>query len=144
MRAGVIEHVGTPLELYRAPANRFVAEFIGRMNILPVDRGEGTKVAGRAVSFASTDSGRHPAVLGIRPEDIDLHARTDGEAANVIPAEVRQTVFLGNITHVIVSIGDNLPPVLAEVRGVEAADFRTGSTVGVGLPAEALRVLEWR
>jgi iron(III) transport system ATP-binding protein len=145
MRAGVIEHVGTPLELYRKPANRFVAEFIGRMNILPVDRGEGIRVAGQSVNVDVASGSRRPAVLGIRPEDIELRIRSNGEAAaNVLPAEVRQTVFLGNIAHVIVSVGDALPPVLAEVRGMEAATFVVGAPVGVGLPAVALRVLEWR
>ena len=58
LRAGVIEQVGTPLELYRAPRNTFVAGFIGspKMNLL---------------SGAHAD--RHDcATMGIRPEHLDV------------------------------------------------------------------------
>jgi multiple sugar transport system ATP-binding protein len=58
LRAGVIEQVGTPLELYRAPRNKFVAGFIGspKMNLI-----EGSEAA------------KHNAhTIGIRPEHIDV------------------------------------------------------------------------
>ena len=58
LRAGRIEQVGSPLDLYRAPRNRFVAGFIGspKMNFLEGD-----------------DAGRHGAhAIGIRPEHIAL------------------------------------------------------------------------
>ncbi|KAF0676331.1 ABC transporter ATP-binding protein [Profundibacterium mesophilum] len=58
LRAGVIEQVGTPLELYRTPRNTFVAGFIGspKMNLL---EGE--------------EASRHDAhTVGIRPEHIDV------------------------------------------------------------------------
>ncbi|KGK78761.1 glycerol-3-phosphate ABC transporter ATPase [Thalassobacter stenotrophicus] len=58
LQAGVIEQVGTPLELYRAPRNTFVAGFIGspRMNLI-----EGPEAA------------KHDATtIGVRPEHIDV------------------------------------------------------------------------
>ncbi len=64
LHAGVIEQVGSPLELYRAPRNRFVAGFIGspRMNLL-----EGPEAA------------KHDArTIGVRPEHIDI-STTGGE-----------------------------------------------------------------
>ncbi|WP_299874294.1 ABC transporter ATP-binding protein [uncultured Sulfitobacter sp.] len=58
LQAGVIEQVGSPLELYRAPRNTFVAGFIGspKMNLI-----EGA---------AATEHGAH--TIGIRPEHIDV------------------------------------------------------------------------
>ena len=64
LHAGVIEQVGTPLELYRQPRNVFVAGFIGspKMNLL---EGE--------------EAGKHNAhTIGIRPEHVDVTAEGDG------------------------------------------------------------------
>jgi iron(III) transport system ATP-binding protein len=47
MREGQIEQVGTPEEIYAQPATRFVADFVGKVNFIPVDnhgiRGRGDK-----------------------------------------------------------------------------------------------------
>ena len=91
LRAGHIEQVGTPLELYERPANVFVAGFIGspRMNLL-----EGEAAA------------RHgAAVLGIRPEHLQVQppgeAAGEGEAWQGI---VTQTEHLGSDTFVHVEV----------------------------------------
>ena len=55
MRAGVVQQVGTPLDVYRAPANRFVFEFIGLSSFLPAALAAGAmRVGGR------TRRGRRP------------------------------------------------------------------------------------
>jgi multiple sugar transport system ATP-binding protein len=76
MRDGRIEQMGKPLELYDAPCNRFVAEFIGSpaMNLLPgVARRGGVEVDGRLLPAegASLADGR-AVVYGVRPEHLDL------------------------------------------------------------------------
>jgi ABC-type sugar transport system ATPase subunit len=70
LNAGRIEQVGTPLDLYRAPVNEFVAGFIGgqTMNILPRD------AAGPLAAHAPSDA--HS--IGIRPEHL---RRTNGDGA---------------------------------------------------------------
>lgn len=81
MRDGIIEQVGTPLELYDHPANVFVAEFIGSpaMNILPGSIRK--EVRGRSVALdcgaempmaanAAGDDGQ-PVFVGIRPEHFE-------------------------------------------------------------------------
>jgi len=83
LNAGQIEQVGTPLELYRQPRNRFVAEFIGtpKMNILPIDEMTRTgdvvqlKVHGSQIDFPfERINGSLPssAQLGIRPAHMKL------------------------------------------------------------------------
>ena len=69
LNAGVIEQVGSPLELYRSPRNRFVAGFIGspKMNFI-----EGESAANR---------GAH--AIGIRPEHISV-SESDGEWSGVV------------------------------------------------------------
>lgn len=83
MKAGQIEQVGAPLELYDRPASRFVAEFLGSpsMNMLPGTlSGQGQHPAlalddGTLVPLAGIDPGAAPGsrvVLGVRPEHLSL------------------------------------------------------------------------
>ena len=83
LNAGQIEQVGTPLELYRKPNSRFVAEFIGtpKMNLIPVDSvvrdGEtlNLKLLNSQVDFpANRLPGQLPSsvILGIRPEHMSI------------------------------------------------------------------------
>jgi multiple sugar transport system ATP-binding protein len=73
LRAGVIEQVGTPLELYRSPRNQFVAGFIGspKMNLI-----EGEKAAAYKA-----------ATIGIRPEHIAVSTESGTWSGTVGVAE---------------------------------------------------------
>ncbi|WP_435169102.1 ABC transporter ATP-binding protein [Falsirhodobacter sp. 1013] len=78
LRGGKVMQVGSPLELYNAPANEFVAGFIGspKMNFLPVRIGDdgGVLCAGRRLEMGRQLTGAPGAAvtLGIRPEHITL------------------------------------------------------------------------
>ena len=91
MNGGIIEQIGTPLELYDRPANTFVAEFIGSpaMNLIDgtVKGGrfvtpEGTKVA---LADGGTAAEGMPVRLGIRPEDFTIDPA--GFPAEIITVE---------------------------------------------------------
>jgi putative spermidine/putrescine transport system ATP-binding protein len=72
---GEIAQQGPPAEVYRRPASRFVAEFLGASNLLARDGG----------------------VLLVRPEDVRLHAAEAAPADGAcLPARVLDTVFLGS------------------------------------------------
>lgn len=64
MNGGVVEQIGNPLDIYKAPATTFVASFIGAppMNLSPLTETEATALAGDATAG-------NTAILGIRPED---------------------------------------------------------------------------
>ncbi len=112
LRSGVIEQVGTPLELYHNPRNEFVAGFIGspKMNLVDavVEARTDSQLILRAdamggVSFpiAATRSGAKPGEnvrLGIRPDGIRLAGA--GIAAQVLVAE-----RLGNVNYLYVTVG---------------------------------------
>ncbi len=87
LRAGRIEQVGTPLELYNKPANRFVAGFIGapRMNFLP----------------AAMVPGASGAEIGIRPQ----HMRRAAEGEGGIRSTVTLVEALGSETVVHAEAG---------------------------------------
>jgi len=99
MRAGRIEQIGTPEELYHRPATAFVAEFVGLTN-----RVDGTVAAGRLrvlgqeVPLAS-DAPDGPVTAYLRPEDVVL-------APDGLPAVVLTTSFLGALRRTRVRLAD--------------------------------------
>jgi spermidine/putrescine transport system ATP-binding protein len=93
MKDGVIQHVGTPEDIYNEPKNAFVADFIGESNIFP-----GTTISPTLVRFAGADirclpynfaAGLYVDVV-VRPEDIELVP--DGAA---ISGLCTSSVFMG-------------------------------------------------
>ena len=124
MHDGIVEQIGTPLELYDSPKNLFVAAFIGSpgMNLI-----KGTAKSGGTVDAGGANlvmPGKHdvsdgqPIVYGIRPEHLDL--ADDGMAATV--AVVEPT---GAETHVLMRIGES------EITAVfrDRHNFKPGQTV---------------
>ncbi len=103
LREGRVEQVGTPRELYRRPANRFVADFIGGTNLLrgvvrSVDGGE-VRVetpCGEWVALAPANAFRpgQAVAVGVRQEALRL-APPAGAAANVFPATLTESLFCG-------------------------------------------------
>jgi multiple sugar transport system ATP-binding protein len=89
MHDGVIEQIGTPLELYDRPANLFVAGFIGSpaMNVLDGRTESGAFVAadGTRIPLPAGGGGAREARLGIRPEHFRLDP--DGVPAEIVTVE---------------------------------------------------------
>ncbi|MEN2737112.1 ABC transporter ATP-binding protein [Microbacterium sp. X-17] len=99
MRAGAIEQIGTPEELYHRPATAFVAEFVGLTNRMPGTVADGVlRVLGQTAPLASP-APDGPVVAYVRPEDLLL--ATDG-----VPAEVLTTSFLGALRRTRVRLAD--------------------------------------
>ncbi len=97
MSDGVVQQVGTPQEIYRRPRRRFVASFIGRVNLIPGRWEPATgRLAGEAGSFAvgaAADVARGPRLLAVRPECLRLGQPPDG--ANAVGGTVRKLKYLG-------------------------------------------------
>jgi multiple sugar transport system ATP-binding protein len=98
LRDGRIEQVGTPVEVYRRPANLFVAGFIGTpaMNVLPARVADGAVVLDdgtrwRLPGTAGVADGR-PVMIGLRPEDV---RPADGPALGRLEATVSIVEPLG-------------------------------------------------
>lgn len=77
MRAGVIEQVGTPWELYTAPVNQFVAGFIGAptMNFIDATAVSASKIELKSGQTLALDTPVQPGqglVVGVRPEHLTL------------------------------------------------------------------------
>jgi multiple sugar transport system ATP-binding protein len=93
MRDGVVEQIGSPLDLYDHPANQFVAGFIGSpsMNFLPgVVRGDQVVLSDGSLLpmpvHAKAAEG-HSVIYGIRPEHLDIGSDSQGLATEVVVVE---------------------------------------------------------
>ena len=91
MHAGRLEQVDTPSGIYDRPASRFVAEFIGDINLFDVVLdGNARNGAGRALPAPPGAAGRH--VLAVRPERMRLVPPGQG----CLDGRVRDTSFIGD------------------------------------------------
>ena len=116
MHEGVIMQVGTPHEIYERPRSRFVADFIGRTNLLEAKvvaaDGPGNYRVRTALGElrASSADGLQPGeavALSIRPEDIEL-AEERPQGQNVCAGTVSAKVFLGDTVDFQVAVGNQL------------------------------------
>ncbi|MCP4385801.1 MAG: ABC transporter ATP-binding protein [Hyphomicrobiales bacterium] len=103
MEEGRIAQDGTPEELYEKPRSPYVANFIGTTNFLPAKfvSQSGTEavveVAGQRVSVvdAAVHLNGSPLQIGIRPEKARVLNSGEDKPANVLEAEVQETIYLG-------------------------------------------------
>ncbi|MBI3006855.1 MAG: ABC transporter ATP-binding protein [candidate division NC10 bacterium] len=145
MEGGRIVQVGTAEDLYARPANAFVAQFIGRTNLLPA-RVRGTDAAGVEVECNGRilrlprDSGPGSAGqavrLAVRPETIEL-TRVDGGGGD---GEVVSRVFLGEKVEYLVRWGALTLHVIA-YNPIQQGVLAPGERVGIRLALEGTRIL---
>ena len=154
---GVLQQVAPPQELYKEPANLFVAGFIGSpaMNLLEArleraDGGPDVVFGGHRLRVPQQVVRDHPAlerylgrgvVMGIRPENLEdasLVHDADPESVIELPVELREE--LGSEVHVHCGIGEHSAPADAKADA-DAADTRTdtGTAEAAAAAAETLR-----
>ena len=126
LRAGKVEQVGAPLELYNHPVNTFVAGFIGspRMNFLPVELLPAGTYQG---SGSLLPEGTH--TLGLRPEHSQI---LDG---GPITMQVSQVEQLGSSSLLHGKVGTDTPFEMV-ING--QTSIRGGDSVRLGLPPQHL------
>lgn len=136
LRAGRIEQIGSPFELYHDPDNLFVAGFIGspKMNIVSARFEDGSLVIGEQRTPISVPQGllvQSELQLGIRPE----HMRLAHEGEPGLEMTVDFTEFLGGATYLYGHVGRGLPIIVQSGTG-PVADV--GQTIFVSFdPADA-------
>ena len=98
MNHGVIEHVGTPMQVYRDPGTPFVADFVGRINVLPARLAEGGRVLFADTPFHCPHDGAPGSEVKIylRPEDVLARPIAPGDS-NVFEAQIDKIEFLGSV-----------------------------------------------
>ena len=140
MVAGKVVEVGSPSELYARPKTRFVANFIGTMNLFAgkVHSREGDVVmveaetlglvsvpaAGRTIAAGQT------VTVGLRPENVRIAPR-GGEAG--LDGIVAKRAYLGDRTQVFITVGGDREPVLAALQNTEGTAGASGEGAAVTL-----------
>ncbi len=121
MDAGNIVQIGPPEEIYKKPANRFVADFIGTTNFIsgevveiPKEREKvyvktdfGQRILCRI--FDSSAIGPHQKVhISIRPEDIDILSGLPEGGENLLKGRIVHRAYLGNILNFFVMVDNTM------------------------------------
>lgn len=121
MNAGDIVQVGSPEEIYKKPANRFVADFIGTTNFIPGDISE--VLSERGLISVDTEFGQKmlcripdPTMVGtnkkvtisIRPEDIEVYTEPPGSRNNLFKGTIMHRAYLGNFLYFFVNVDSTM------------------------------------
>jgi iron(III) transport system ATP-binding protein len=150
-RAAVIRHgrvvqIGAPQELFERPRTRFVAEFIGKTNLIDaVADGAASVARGRLRLRVAADglSPGTPAVVSIRPHLIALGPRADPRTpptgANALAGTVLRASYLGDTVDYQIALEES--DVVLRVAGPTPARAHAGDPVTVAVPAEACVLL---
>ena len=136
MRAGRLEQVAEPAELYSRPATAFVAEFVGTMNRLPAELGDGgtvVTVLGTTVPTQEGGPSSGPVDALVRPENLTVAVAEGGDGI------VTGRTFLGAVTRVAVRLSGDTE-VAVDVSSAAAAAMAPGTAVQVSLPAAPVLV----
>ena len=153
MNAGRVEQLDEPSRLYGFPRNRFVADFIGKINLL---NGEIVAVDGERVRLRAAGLGEiearsaaglrpgTPATLALRPEQVRIAAIGAAlDLPNRHPGKVRDFLYIGDVTTYVIDLqnGQRLQALLPNSSPGRAKFFEVGDAVTAAWPAEAGVVL---
>jgi spermidine/putrescine transport system ATP-binding protein len=137
MSEGRVEQIGTATEIYRQPASRFVADFIGESNFIDVEWRNGTVVTSRegipVTSPGRADSGNGS--LMVRPESVRLVPASPGDPG--LLGKVVKVSFLGSFTRASVDCPAAEDPIIVDMPTELAGEVREDAWVLLRWEAEA-------
>jgi iron(III) transport system ATP-binding protein len=146
IRNGRVEQIGAPHELFERPRTRFVAEFIGKTNLIDaVADGAGSVARGplRLRVAANGLTPGAPVVVSIRPHVIALGPRAGAQApaagTNALAGTVLRASYLGDTVDYQIALEGS--DVVLRVTGPTPARARAGDPVSVTVAAEACVLL---
>ena len=145
MNQGVIEQVGTPTEVYRAPRSAFVADFVGTTNFLPAVVTASNQVRYAGIELACDLDVRpgvgHDVTLAVRPEDIAVRG-VAASMPNAFSVRIADVEFLGSFCRVKLAVNGSEAPIVADfsINLVRDLDVGVGKNLLIALPPERLRV----
>ncbi|ABI59578.1 MULTISPECIES: ABC transporter ATP-binding protein [Nitrosomonas] len=153
MNLGNIEQIGTPSAIYGTPANRFIADFIGKINLMEARvtqisntamtleiNGLGTTVLPPKKEIQAGDQG----VIAIRPEQVAVHALAkQAEIPHAHTGKVLDFLYVGDVTTYVIELdsGIQIEALLANSSPGRARFFEVDDPVIVSWPQEAAQFL---
>jgi iron(III) transport system ATP-binding protein len=149
MNAGVVHQVGTSWEVYKEPADTFVASFVGISNFLDgtvVGKGNGTvdvKVGSAVIKAPAPSQTRDRLRLAVRPEELIITRRGKASAgASVIEGSVAKNTFTGTLVQYLIAGPDGLELLVERHKPSRDALIPSDTDVSVQVPVEAVLVFD--
>ena len=141
MNQGRLEQLGSAEDLYKRPASRFVATFIGKCNLLEGQVTAPGRFEAAGASLASGGSRANgPAALCFRPEQAELHLNAPS-AGNSLPVTLRSATYLGPLTEYDVETGSGQRLLVVAASGRSAVPHETGRALHLAWdPADCVLV----
>ncbi len=145
MDDGVIQQVGTPMELFDYPVNRFVAQFVGSVNLFAGDfrrEGDRLRFVSPGLGTVALPAGVEPPSgafdLAFRPHAVSVAEAPAGERDLALAGAIESAEFLGEFLRYEIRVGDAL--VIADVPHARGrAPIADGTAVALAVPASELR-----
>ena len=139
---GELQQLGTPLECYHEPANRFVAGFIGEPSMDFFDlQLVGNTLSGESFEYMLPDhhaervQNYDSVTLGIRPEDIEF---TDASGPQTVTGVVRVVQPQGDVNHIVAAVGG----IEIDIETDGDIHVDEGSTVRLRFPEECIHLFD--
>ncbi|MEM8625462.1 MAG: ABC transporter ATP-binding protein [Pseudomonadota bacterium] len=147
MRAGRFEQIATPDEIYARPQSRFVAEFMGEVNLIEVTPSQGGLAAGgvRLVADAGARLGLsngHGGTMVVRPETLRFLVEGD-EADAMVDGRLHAEYALGSRHQYEIDLDDGTR-MTAEVLREDRIDVGLGGAVRLGWDLDRCHLIEDR
>lgn len=151
MEKGLVMQVGTPFEVYSRPNCKFVADFIGKVNLFPVtilEAGAEPKVRdSRGIEFPAGSMDAEvkagvDALLMVRPESLRLGV---GEGGAIFgEGKVTKAVYLGSLIEYEIDAGYDKPLMAISYDPVNGEFYKVGDKVPFSFPKKAAHILPKR
>ncbi len=149
MNAGRIEQIGPPTEIYERPASRFVAEFIGRMNLFPgrvvaeggtlvVRTAEGPTLAVPVPPDAPDGTGVN---IAVRPERARVSRETPPAGWFAAQGRINQILYLGSTREIRLELTSGARATVETTNTGAESGLAPGDTAWFGAPPEVCLVL---
>ncbi|UXN67016.1 ABC transporter ATP-binding protein (plasmid) [Phyllobacterium sp. A18/5-2] len=138
MNGGHIRQAASPIEIYRKPADTFVADFIGSTNLIETqaDSAGAATIFGHRVQGLVLPAGAQKATISVRPEDVHLTAPGNGS----IDGTVTFVRDLGGTIETFVEAGGQ--QIIAVSTPRERPEVVAGQAVGISLSPDVCVVLK--
>ena len=144
MGKAVVNQTGAPLDIYKRPVNKFVADFIGTSNLLPAKMAgsDAVTVGDVEMRFGHTSGAAEvgsDVLLMTRPEDVLVRANPSEAAGNVLEGTVTFIRDIGMTVEILVDCKGH--EVTSVMTPKDFPEVEVGQSVGVVMPPEACSVL---
>jgi len=147
MNRGRVIQIGAPTEIYFKPKARFVADFIGTINLLKatvakvteeeivLSLGPSTLLLASGSEETSVREGQE-VTLSVRPESVQVSKEKPAQGLNILEGEIRDAIFMGSITRYFLRAAN-----LDLIADVQGSDAPLKGNIYVGMDRSKLHIV---